>query len=340
MSDKIVFCQLCGKDTHGWSKTFHHSSWSSDISLRVCRTCLDQKPKCRVCGIPMESLLGNVLCSSCLNAVHNHPEILKSRKLCLSCKAPLKGKYFEYDGVGPYCGTCAHRRIPCSVCGAPLTDEFWRLSDERLTCGYCHSTAIYLPLDAEKLYKEIKKLVGFHFHMQLNIPTGLALVDVNQMREIIRQQNEHKHTTGRLTSKSAPAVMDSPDEKPSQAIGVLQIDSTLEPERTLGIYTRRGFRRGIYIQTGLPRLLFLQVTAHEYAHAWQGENCPVIHDSTMHEGFAEWLAYHVIGFLGYTNGQQRMSRREDLYGKGLRLVLQIENVSGTSGVIATCQENG
>ena len=108
-------------------------------------------------------------------------------------------------------------------------------------------------------------------------------------------------------------------------------------ERTLGLYARRGMRRGIYIQTGLPRMLFLQVAAHEYAHAWQGENSPTLRDGLVHEGFAEWVAYRLIGLYGYDRAQERMLARQDIYGQGLRWALDEEAAHGMQGVIEACR---
>ena len=125
----------------------------------------------------------------------------------------------------------------------------------RMTCQHCHTSAVFTPDVAGALYEQMKEVVFNQLGFELNIPTGLALVDRNQLKEVIRLQT---------------------DEKQEQAAG----HQDLDPERTLGVYARRGMRRGIYIQTGLPRMLFLQVAAHEYAHAWQGENCPILRDKT------------------------------------------------------------
>jgi hypothetical protein len=140
------------------------------------------------------------------------------------------------------------------------------------------------------------------------------LVDRNQLREILRQQTE------------------------SSTIHAEQAQE-LDPQRTLGVYARRGMRRGIYVQTGLPRMLFLQVAAHEYAHAWQGENCPTLDDRRTHEGFAEWVAYQMMGYYGYNKEQGHMRARQDIYGQGLRWILDVEAGRGTKGVIETCRRS-
>jgi hypothetical protein len=194
-----------------------------------------------------------------------------------------------------------------------------------LICANCHTTAIYTPVEAVSLYNRLKELTGERLGLTLNIPTGLALVDRNQLREVIRLQSEPEQESSPAQARAAPGPSD--------------LSSALEAgaERTLGLYARRGMRRGIYIQTGLPRMLFLQVAAHEYAHAWQGENIPTLHNGLMHEGFAEWVAYSVLGFYGYRRGQERMLLRQDLYGQGLRWALDQEAAYGYPGVIEACR---
>jgi len=283
----------------------------------------------------------NGACSTCNQAL----------PLCLSCGQEIKGKYYDFDprigstyagtdpGVagasgypgGPYCNACVKdkRRLPCDVCGAPLTDQHWQLSDGRLVCAYCHTTVVYTPADATALYEEMKATVVKRLELSLNVPTGLALVDRNQLRDVIHQQLQSAGTGGANTARVAAGPIST------EPIGAQELD----PERTLGIYARRGMRRGIYIQTGLPRMLFLQVAAHEYAHAWQGENCPVLSDPLVHEGFAEWIAYHVMGYYGYAQGQERMLARQDIYGRGLRWALDIEANHSASGVILACRRS-
>jgi hypothetical protein len=250
-----------------------------------------------------------------------------SLRFCLACGKPIGelaraseifAPYYEFDGIGPYCETCYHERPPCDLCGAPRTDEHWLLSDGRILCAHCHSTAIYAPAAASALYEEMKALAAKHLSLTLNIPTGLALVDRNQLSQVLR-----------VGEQPASKLPDPGPEK--------ETTREFDSRKTLGVYARRGMRRGIYIQSGLPRMLFLQVAAHEYAHAWQGENCPVLKDELVHEGFAEWVAYQVIGFYGYSKGQQRMLGREDIYGRGLKWALDIEASLGIPGVVEVCR---
>ncbi len=290
------YCHLCGREIKQRSKTVRHPLWPREQCLRVCTDCYRTKPRCRVCNMPMAVLSAYGVCPTCE----------ASMSFCLSCGRPIPGGYMEIDGVGPYCQNCYHHRPPCDVCGAPLTDERWKLSDGRITCAHCHTTAIYSPVQASSLYKEMRDVIARTLGLRLNVPTGLALVDRVQLAEIIRQQ-----------------------------VNGLE---ALDPDRTLGLYARRGMKRGIYVQTGLPRTLLQQIAAHEFAHAWQGENCPLLREPVLHEGFAEWVAYQLLVYYGYNRQQQRMLARQDVYGQGLRWALDTQARQGISGLLEACRE--
>lgn len=300
-----LFCHLCGKRIAGPNKVLRHKEWPRNLSMRICMDCYQNKPRCKVCSMSMAAASVNGVCTTCSQTL----------QICLACAKQVKGKYFEFDGVGPYCQQCYQERSPCDICGAPLTDENWRLSDGRVLCALCHMTAIYTTADAATLFEEMKSVVAQSMDLRLNVPTGLALVDRNQLAEVIRQQQEAMHASGGGTGE-------------------------LDPLRTLGIYARRGMRRGLYVQTGLPRMLFLQVAAHEYAHAWQGENCPLLRGGMFHEGFAEWVAYRVLGHYGYERGQERMCSRTDVYGQGLKWVLDLETKHGRKSIFEACRKAG
>lgn len=296
------FCQLCGQEIVGNGETYHHKQWPRKMTLHICRSCDRSKPRCRECGLPMASGTNNGMCKTCS----------ESLRICLSCGNPIDNKYFEFDGIGPYCQACYKEKPPCDVCTAPLTIKQWRLSDGRVMCANCHATAIYSKDAATLLFEEMKTIISRDLGFTLNVPTGLALVDRNQLADVISKQQETSKAGGSGTGE-------------------------LDAKRTLGLYARRGIRRGIYIQTGLPRLLFLQVAAHEFAHAWQGENCPLLRNVLVHEGFAEWVAYRVLGKYGYKRGQDNMLARDDIYGRGLKWTLNLETEQGTAGVIEACR---
>lgn len=308
-----AYCPFCGQTIAGRGRYFHHPAWAPEARLRICDRCAEERPRCGECGLPLAGTAGAIdasgagLCADCR----------RSLRVCLACGKPVAGKSYFYDGIGPYCEVCRQSRPPCDVCGGPLSYEYWELSDGRAVCAACHTTAVYSPEAAASLYAELKEVISTDLGLTLNIPTGLAMVDRHGLRQVIDRQSSGGPKM--VTSASPPGALDA--------------------NHTLGLYARRGMRRGIYIQTGLPRLLFLQVAAHEYGHAWQGENCPLLRDPIIHEGFAEWVAYHVSGRFGDRRGQERMRSRRDVYGNGLRWALAVEAREGPAGVLRACRQS-
>ena len=94
--------------------------------------------------------------------------------------------------------------------------------------------------------------------------------------------------------------------------------------RCFGLFIREGDHRSIFVEYGLPQIVLLEVMAHEYAHAWQSEQCPPDDTGEVQEGFAEWVAYKLLEGWGCWRRSNRMLRRDDLYGRGLKLMLQWE----------------
>ena len=245
----------------------------------------------------------NGLCDTC-NA---------SKKYCLACGDLVGNQVYTFVQREPYCYKCVQTKKPCDTCNAPLTKQIWHLSDDRSICDYCHSRAIFSPIDADDTYAEIKMIAVNELGIKLNIPTGLVLLERHELVEFIRSQIDQWQLNRSIIHE-------------------------LDPSRTLGLYARRGIRRAIYIQMGLPHVVFTQVAAHELGHAWQKENCPIITDEVVIEGFAEWVSYRILGFFGYHSVQKRMRSRQDIYGMGLAWTLDIEDRYGIRGVLEACRK--
>jgi hypothetical protein len=73
--------------------------------------------------------------------------------------------------------------------------------------------------------------------------------------------------------------------------------------------------------------------AHEYAHAWQHENCPR-QAPVLLEGFARWVEYKVLKFEGFDLlAENYLNTRDPWYGLGLRKMLELEDKVGVKGCI-------
>jgi len=195
---------------------------------------------------------------------------------------------------------CPPSSVPhCDCCGASLHAHHWQLHDGRRQCGGCHRTAIYDFALAQTLFAETAAGIRAQLGFSLNVGVEFRLVD-------------------------APALqaLRSQDTNPQQT-----------KERTLGLYHRQGRLRVIYMLYGLPRLLFRTTVAHEFAHAWQGEHCPLLTDQALREGFAEWVAYRHLIWLGATKAAQLMLTAPHPYRPLLAQVLTLEEQFGIPGLI-------
>lgn len=219
---------------------------------------------------------------------------------CAACGAALtQGYYFLRDRSERYCPTCIATRPRCDACSAPVGDRHWTLHDMRVLCSRCHATAIFDPAVARQLYDETVDAVAAQLGLTLRVGVEFRLVDEPALAQIRASGNG-----GHLTE-----------------------------EKTLGLYHRQGRLRAIYVLYGLPKLLFRTVVAHEYAHAWQGETCPLLDDDGLREGFAEWVAYRHLLYLGCTRAAQRMLTSSHPYRPLMEQVLALDAQVGPPGVI-------
>ena len=222
------------------------------------------------------------------------------RECCAACGASLDGGYYFFrDRRDRYCQDCIDNRPRCDACSAPVGEQHWTLHDGRVLCARCHSTAIYDPAEARSLFDETVAAVVRQLALKLRVGVEFRLVDAPSLKKVRADAN----------NGHAPA------------------------EKTLGLYHRQGRLRAIYVLYGLPTLVFRTVVAHEYAHAWQGETCPLLDDDELREGFAEWVAYRHLLHLGCSKEAQRMLTSNHPYRPMLEAVLALDQRVGPAGVV-------
>ena len=158
---------------------------------------------------------------------------------------------------------------------------------------------------AQALFEHVTHIVTEQLGLGLNVGADFTLVD-----------NQH------LQRLAIEASLDIHDEQ----------------SRVIGLFIRKGRRRVMVILSGLPRILLIQTMAHEWSHAWQGENCPLLQNTLVREGFAEWTAYKTLQTMGATKKMALMKQQNGLYGDGLRQILELEQRAGVSGVMAFCRQ--
>lgn len=124
---------------------------------------------------------------------------------------------------------------------------------------------------------------------------------------------------------------------PAEMVGLQQRLSHPNGQRRgqlLGAYIKVRHRREIVVERGLPGLVMLKVIAHEYGHAWQGENCPFLQDPQILEGFCEWVSYHVLGAIGAKEMQFCQRQQHNFYGDALRYFLRWEEDAGVTTILS------
>ncbi len=185
-----------------------------------------------------------------------------------------------------------------------MGDRHVALPDGRRICARCHQTAVYDSARARTLFEQVAHVVTDQLGLELNVGTDFTLVDRQHLLRLA--ETVHPDLRG-------------------------------DPDKVIGLFVRKGPERVMYLLSGLPQVLLIQTVAHEWAHAWQGENCPLLRTPLVCEGFAEWVAYKTLQALGAVKQAALMKQRDGLYGEGLRQMLDREQHDGVPGVIAFCR---
>lgn len=224
---------------------------------------------------------------------------------CAACGNLLIGVYYTMLGSDDrFCHTCITTRPRCDSCGAPMVGQFWKLHDGRFHCTRCNNNAIYDIEIARALYYETVAGVITHLGLTLQSDVTFRVVDAPTL-------------AGLRTNYVQQTNLAPPDDH----------------IRTLGLYYRRGSERFIYLLYGLPRIIFRTTVAHEYAHAWQGEHCPMLRSYILLEGFAEWVAFYHLLWLGASKAARRMLDTPGHYQDLLNHMFRLERQLGRDGLI-------
>lgn len=267
--------------------------------LVVCPQCQQSAPRCDHCQQPARDLLKvdqQQFCKTCLAQLPR----------CGACGKPISGQYYRFgDSPQPYCPTCADQLPHCGVCGAPVGKNGQHLAGGQYRCGECSRTLVLDEQSVNNLYqaviKQAETILGITVEQ---IPT-LVIAEPAQLAAVRRA---HGDTEPQLPESSGQHIV--------------------------GFFAQNGSTRTIYVEYGLPRVSLIGTLAHEYAHAWQADHAPRQQTELQREGFAEWVSYRVLVALGHTREAARATRREDLYGQGLRYFITLEQQSGRQQVFA------
>lgn len=203
-----------------------------------------------------------------------------------------------------FCPRCVQGRPRCDLCRAPVADGAKPLADGQYRCALCLSDIVLDDPTVQAVYDEAMAQLAQVLGGQLRTNPHLQIITRRRMGEI-RRRYEHRSV------------------EPTAAAS----------HHVLGYFVQANGVSTVYVEACLPRGLLLGTLAHELAHAWQTEQSLHLKDALVREGFAEWVAYCVLVARGLSTLAERATRRNDVYGRGLRHFLNVENRFGYAGVV-------
>lgn len=210
---------------------------------------------------------------------------------CASCGLPVRETYWKVAGSEAlYCSRCKDIANECSVCGAP--DRSGRFRDGRFFCDGCHRARVDDSGAWQAVYGQIIERAGEVLGMRLEHAPVLVIDDASVL--------------GQRRGEAGPT------------------------DGLCGLYVRdANGNASIHVISHLPAARGAAVLAHEFAHAWQAENCPDEQGTRLREGFAEWVAWRLMdGWEGGESERAVIEARTDEYGMGFRLFRGLEESRG------------
>jgi hypothetical protein len=311
------FCHLCGGALNDHFYRYAHG-------LVVCVTCERKRPHCARCGVPIAANSGSAADSSASSsAAHRQggahvagpplcAHCLRTAPRCACCGTPIAQNWYTFEELLPpaavrrFCEPCVLHRPHCDICRAPVGPGAPVLPDGQLRCALCASEMVLDDAAVRAVYAEALARADHAARVRPAQVPALVIVGRRRMGDVRRR---------------------FAGEIPRSEGG----------HHVLGFFVREGGAASIYVELGLPRPLLLGTLAHELAHAWQVEVSPGVRDPMVREGFAEWVAHRVLVAGGHRRVAARATRRDDLYGRGLRHFLEIERNSGRTAVLVAAR---
>jgi hypothetical protein len=201
-----------------------------------------------------------------------------------------------------YCRACAFGKEACDFCGHPGAKP---VGDGRGACSACRGEFVRDPALAEHLYRQVREAVAKHCGIQVRSKLGFAVLTPSEMAK----------RAG--TVFSATHAMD---------------------QRPLGLFTRRGDERSLFLEGGLPKTILICTCAHELGHAWQSEYCDRAVIPLLAEGFSEWVAHRIAMKARFREEARRIETRQDVYGEGFKVVMSLVRKVGIDAMLKVVRD--
>lgn len=341
-----LICGRCGKEITGRYLTY---TFKGQTKLIVCQDCDRRLPHCKACGVPFPpgSLIlhkGERLCKSCLDSavfcnlcgkrlegkyyqskngeekycaqcynrnprcsVCDRPgpvtrlsngkcvceKCLPTLPICGACGQPIAGNYIKYETSDKvFCETCQKTAPKCYACGVPLGKKHWLFDDGRRICDACNARSVYDLETIRQIMRDVEKICREKLDLNVQTSYDLQVKALNNDSSVQAQKAKDGEN----------------DESPLYG-------------KELGLFRKMNGKTEIFLLYGLPAELLYDTAAHEFAHAWQAENCIAGQSPEMLEGFAQWVSAQVLRIKGYNKALEHLEDRKDNpYGTGYKKI--------------------
>lgn len=189
----------------------------------------------------------------------------------------------------------------CDFCGLPLSGiSYQRLSDGRVRCNDCGSTAIISVDEFKKIFYQILEMMQNFYGIEYKSPIIV------------------KTTDAKTIARGAGSVY-----TPTTEVAV----------RVLGYAQKMGKIFNLMIENGSPRLATIETMVHEMTHIWEYLNWNIKalkaqypepwKLDVVYEGMAVWASIqylYLIGENSYAMQQELLlSNKDDIYGIGFNM---------------------
>ncbi len=199
------------------------------------------------------------------------PLVALADNICAICGKPIYGGtvYIFTDEVTGQkemvCSDCA--KLPrCSICGLPIKDGGVELPDGRWLCARDAKTVVLDPDEIQQTCSQVKDDLDRLFARFTSFPTNVDVTVIDRI-DVASMFNTKGNSS------------ESPD-----------LLGCIRPE-TVNDQTRYKMS----LLTGMPMAQLKETCAHEYSHAWVGENVPRERHARLardaEEGFCEMVGY-------------------------------------------------
>jgi len=293
------YCTICQKRIQGRYYTFAEPTKEGEANKPnaeqfYCASCYSRAPKCKVCNRPTPRSridLASGACIDCLPKLHH----------CDSCGVAITGRYFEIEHAeGRFCEKCKRTKPACYTCGVPVGSTYWKFDDGRAICNTCHERAVTDEETIRKIWREVTEHLQRRLGMNVTHPLTLN----------IKPLNANSFASARRAKE-----------------GLNQASPLSGSE--LGLYRYKAGKADVFLLYGIPIEMIYETAAHEYAHAWQTENCPPKQSIELKEGFAQWVAAQLLKDKGFSMSLEKLEDRRDRpYGTGYNRFKKVEESMG------------